>query len=64
MTEPKSPPARPERKPGDPEPGMLSRRKLLYVAPALLSAGMMHRAASCGQMDPRQFQCQMVPRSS
>jgi hypothetical protein len=40
----------------------LTRRKLGYVAPVLVSRAMMYGAAGCGKADPRTISCQVVRR--
>lgn len=42
----------------------MSRRKLTYVAPALVSRAMFYGAAGCGKGDPRIFACQALRRGS
>lgn len=46
------------------EPSKMSRRKLAYVAPALVSRAMFYGAAGCGKGDPRIFACQALRRGS
>lgn len=46
------------------EPSKMSRRKLAYVATALVSRAMFYGAAGCGKGDPRIFACQALRRGS
>lgn len=48
----------------DVAPLKLSRRKIAYVAPALLSRAMFYGAAGCGKSDPIIFTCQVAARGS
>ncbi len=46
-------------------PGVgITRRKLAYIAPALLSRSMFYGAAGCGKGNPRMLPCQTLRRSS
>lgn len=42
----------------------LSRRKLAYVAPVLVSSAMFYGAAGCGKSNPRLVTCQALPRGA
>lgn len=42
----------------------ITRRKLAYIAPALLSRSMFYGAAGCGKGNPRMLPCQTLRRSS
>jgi hypothetical protein len=57
-------PANEPAKAGDQEAKGISRRKLVYAAPMLLSAGMLYQQSGCGKINPRTAACQKVPRNS
>ena len=46
------------------ESGMISRRKLAYVAPLLLTRKMFYGAAGCGKGNPRIISCLILRRGS
>jgi hypothetical protein len=39
----------------------ISRRKLMYASPAILSERLIYALAGCGKGDPRQTPCQITP---
>lgn len=47
-----------------PDLSKISRRKLTYVAPALVSRAMFYGAAGCGKGNPRVFACNALRKGS
>jgi len=56
--------ARDSSAPAGPTGAGITRRKLAYIAPALLSRSMFYGAAGCGKGNPRMLPCQTLRRSS
>jgi hypothetical protein len=49
---------------GDGGPQDMSRRKLVYAAPMLVSASMLYQQTGCGKANPRTAACQRIRRNS